>query len=77
MSGLYGDAVSDGNIRLRFCVIVFLAVMGFALALEWRSNILVASEYQDIPTSHERVKVKNQNLKFQKKIQEKLINSDE
>jgi len=54
-----------------------MGVVSMASVLFWRSQLLFASEYQEIPTSHQQVKIKNSNLLKQKQLQEKLIQTEE
>ncbi len=71
--GLYGSDVKDPNFVLRFSVIVFMSIMAFGSVLFWRSTLLFASEYQDLPVTHEQIRIKNENIKKQKSLQNKLI----
>lgn len=48
-AGLYGWGVKDSNFRLRFFSIVFMGLMAFGAVLYWRSQLLLSSEYVDVP----------------------------
>lgn len=76
---LIGSQVSDPNYILRFSVIMVLGMVAFASLLGWRSALFMASEYQEMPITHEQMKIKKENTQrqtkmqtdFQKKIQQK------
>ena len=63
-----GSGVKDPNFVLRFSSIVFFGVLAFGAVLFWRSSLIFASEYQDVPVSHEQVALKNRNEQKQKRI---------
>jgi hypothetical protein len=77
MSDLYGSDVRDPNFLLRFSIIVFMGIMAFGSVLFWRSSLLFATEYQELPVTHEQIKIKKENQKKQKTLQSKLINLEE
>ena len=49
--GITGSAVYDGNFRLRFCIIMIMGIMAFGSVMYWRSQLLLSSEYVDIPVA--------------------------
>jgi len=73
MAGFYGSQVKDPNYRLRFFLIVFTGIISFGIILSWRSQLLIATEYQEMPTTHLQIEKKQQNLKIQQKLQNKLL----
>jgi hypothetical protein len=62
MSYLTGSQVSDPNFLLRFALIIFSGTIAFGAVLFWKSQLLLAAEYQEMPTTHKQVKVKKQNI---------------
>lgn len=71
MEGLIGSGVKDPNFILRLSFLVFAGIIAFGSILFWRTQLLFASEYQEMPTTHEQLKIKKQNLKKQGKITER------
>lgn len=47
-----GNKVKDPNVRLRLLLFFFIGVIAFGSVLYWRSQALVAAEYQDIAAPH-------------------------
>ena len=70
-----GYRVRDPNYILRFCFMAFVGIIAFGSVMSWRSSLLFASEYQDMPVTHEQLKIKNQNLAKQK-IMKNLLNNE-
>ena len=70
---ILGSGVVDTNFRLRFCLIVFCGIIGFGVTMAWRAEVLLAADYQEMPTTHEQLKIKKQNEQKRKSLQEKLI----
>lgn len=68
MSGLTGGGVKEPNIILRFFMIIFLGLLGFGVALSWKSSYILASEYQDMPISKKQLEIKKKNLAKQQEI---------
>ncbi len=64
MSGLTGGGVNSQNPILNLCLIVFLGLVGFGLALSWKATHLLASEYQEFPESQKMQKIKNNNMRI-------------
>lgn len=58
---LLGSAVSDPNFKLRFCVIAFTGILGFGFALVWKSSLIMAAEYQEMPVTQQTLKIKKEN----------------
>ncbi len=73
--GIVGYGVKDPNYLLRFSIIVFCGIIGFGVALSWRASLLVAADYQDIPVSHEQLKVKKENNLKKQSLQKKIISN--
>lgn len=67
---IVGDGVRDPNFRLRFFAIIFIGLIGFGIAMSWRSQILFAAEYQDMPVTHQQIKIRKQNI-IKKTLMEK------
>ncbi len=61
MSGLIGSQVRDPNYRLRFFIIMTAGAVAFGAVLSWKSSILFASEYQDMPVTSQQLKIKKEN----------------
>ena len=72
---LLGSGVSNPNYVLRFCGIVFIGIIGLGVALSWRESLLLASEYQDLPVTHQEIRIKKANKKLQ--LKNKLIQSED
>jgi hypothetical protein len=73
MSGLVGKGVSEPNIFLRFFAIIFIGTLGMGIVLSWRSSILLASDYQEIPISRQTLELREKNqTKQQKALQREL-----
>ncbi|MBI5530096.1 MAG: hypothetical protein HY918_01175 [Candidatus Doudnabacteria bacterium] len=70
-----GYGVKDPNYILRFSVIVFMGVAAMGSVLAWRSSLLFASEYQEMPITHEQIKIKKENEKKQQSLQKKILNN--
>jgi len=68
MAGLTGSRVGEPNIILRFCLIIFFGVLGLGIALSWRTSVLVASEYQEMPTTKQSLDLKKKNQIKQNKL---------
>ncbi len=71
---LIGSSVRDPNYILRFSVIVFMGVIAVGSVLMWRSALLFASEYQEMPMTHEQIRIKKENEKKQQSLQKKILN---
>lgn len=69
MTGLTGNRIKEPNFVLRFCVIIFLGGLGFAIALSWRASLLMAVEYQELPISKKMWEIKKKNELKQLQIQ--------
>lgn len=76
MNHLYGYQVRDPNFRLRFLVIGFMGVLAFGSVMFWKGELLFASEYQDLPVTHQQIKIKNSNLLKQSKMAKKLLKTE-
>lgn len=78
---LIGSSVNNPNYLLRFCLLVFVGIISVSVVLSWRSQLLFAAEYQDLPVTHQQIKIKNENqkeqLKMMKSLKSKLINEEE
>lgn len=46
---LTGSAVKDTNWRMRLLVLVFFGIAASGGVLYWRSQLLLASDYQEMP----------------------------
>ena len=71
---LIGSSVRDPNYILRFSVIVFMGIIAVGSVLMWRSALLFASEYQEMPVTHEQIRIKKENEKKQQSLQKKILN---
>lgn len=58
MSYLAGSAVSDINVRFRLYSFVFIGLIAFGSILYWRANLLLSSEYVELPDHNKFVKSK-------------------
>ena len=65
---LIGSSVRDPNYILRFSVIVFMGIIAVGSVLMWRSSLLFASEYQEMPVTHEQIRIKKENEKKEKNL---------
>ena len=70
---LIGSSVNDPNYVLRFSVIVFMGIMAFGSVLFWRSQLLFTADYQEMPLTHEQIRIKKENTQKQQSIQNKLL----
>jgi hypothetical protein len=81
MSNLTGYSVKDPNYVLRLVCIVFMGVLAIGSVMFWRSQLLFASEYQEMPVTHQELKVKKENGVKQQKmlagLQKKLMQDQE
>ena len=74
MSGMVGSGVKEPNFVLRFFAIIFLGTLGLGITLSWRASILMAAEYQEIPTSRKMLELKKKNqIKQQKALARQRI----
>ena len=71
MDGLIGSGVNDPNFLLRFSFLIFAGVIAFGSILFWRSQVLFAAEYQEMPVTRAQLEVKKSNLKIQSKLAER------
>ncbi len=71
MEGLIGSGVKDANFLLRLSFLVFAGIIAFGSVLFWRTELLFASEYQEMPTTQAQLSVKKENLKKQTKMAER------
>ena len=69
---ILGSGISDTNVKLRFCLIVFGGIICFGAVMVWRSETLLAAAYQEMPITHEQIKIKNEN-NLKKSLQQKLM----
>ncbi len=74
--GLLGSEVKNANVKLRFCVIVFMGVLAFGSVLFWKAQLMMSTEYEGMPVTHEQVKLKKSNLLKQREMQRKLIETE-
>ncbi|MEK7161972.1 MAG: hypothetical protein AAB729_04780 [Patescibacteria group bacterium] len=72
---LIGSNVNDPNYVLRFSVIVFMGIMAFGSVLSWRSQLLFAADYQEMPVTHEQLRVKKENNLKKQSLQKKILNN--
>ena len=72
MSDLSGYRVREPNYVLRFAVLIFAGVGALGAILSWRSQILFASEYQELPITQEQLKIRKENQKKKMTLQEKI-----
>ena len=72
MSGLYGSDINNPNFVLRFAIISFMGIAAFASVMFWKSQLLFAAEYQEMPVTQAQLKVKKQNDTIRKKLAGKL-----
>lgn len=81
MDNLSGYAVKNPNYILRFAIIVFMGVIATGSVLFWRSQLFLASDYQEFPVTHEQRAVKKENektqLKMMRGLQNKFISNQE
>ena len=63
-----GSGVGDPNFVLRFSIIVFIGIILFSSVLFWKSQLLFVAEYQDLPVTHEQIRIKKENKLKQQKI---------
>ncbi|MEK7618048.1 MAG: hypothetical protein AAB410_02785 [Patescibacteria group bacterium] len=73
MSGLIGEGVREPNIVLRFCIIIFLGVLGTGIVLSWKASVLMAAEYQEMPKTRKNLEIKKSNQKKQREILHKQL----
>ncbi len=48
-TNMAGKSVKDKNVLLRMFLVVFAGIMAFAVLISWRSQLISASEYVEIP----------------------------
>ncbi len=76
MSNFYGNQVKDANYVLRFALIAFMGIIATGSVLFWRSQLFLASEYQEMPLTAAQVKIKKENQARAKILDKKLIVKD-
>ena len=69
MSGLTGYGVRDTNFTFRFFLIVFCGIIAFGAVLTWRTQLLLASDYQGDPITKKSLELERQNIKIRKQIE--------
>ena len=72
---LIGSDVHDANMQLRLCLIVFCGIIAFGSIVFWKTSLLANAEYQEMPTTHEQLKIKKHNL--QEQLMQKQINQED
>lgn len=68
-----GTRVSSPNYILRFSVLVFSGIISVSCVLFWKSQLLFAAEYQELPVTHEQIKLKKENKLKQQKMAKGLL----
>lgn len=68
---LLGSDVQDPNFTLRFCLITFIGVIGFGFTIIWKSTLIVAAEYQDMPVTQQDIRIKKENAEIKKELSQK------
>lgn len=72
MGDLAGYRVRDPNYIFRFAFIIFAGVAALGAVLSWRSQILFASEYQEMPTTQAQLRLRKDNQQKRMSLQEKI-----
>ncbi len=70
---LIGSSVKDPNYILRFSVIVFMGIIAFGSVLALRSQLLFAADYQEMPVTHEQLRIKKENNLKKQSLQNKVL----
>lgn len=70
---LIGSSVNDPNYVLRFSVIVFMGIMAFGSVLAWRSQLLFAADYQEMPVTQQLLRIKKENNIKKQSLQNKVL----
>jgi len=52
-----------------------MGIMAFGSVLFWRSQLLFAADYQEMPVTHEQMRIKKENTQKRQSIQNKLLNN--
>ena len=68
-----GSSVNDPNYILRFSVIVFSGIILFGVAISWRASLLMANDYQEMPITHEQLKIRKENEQKRLVLEKKLL----
>lgn len=66
--GILGSQVKEANYILRFSIAAFLIIILFGSILFWKSQLMLAAEYQDMPVTEYQIKIKKENLKKQEQM---------
>ncbi len=72
MSDIVGSGVRDGNTQFRILSISAMGVLAIGAVLYWRSQLMLASDYQGVQVSHEQTKILNQNRARQQALQKSI-----
>ena len=72
MSRLIGGRVREPNFVFRFCAIIFLGVLGMGISFSWKSSMLMAAEYQEIPVSKQMLEIQKENREKQAQVEARV-----
>ncbi len=70
---IIGSSVNDPNYILRFSVIVFMGIIAFGSVLTWRSQLLFAADYQEMPVTQQQLRIKKENNLKKQSLQNKVL----
>lgn len=70
--GLTGSEVNETNFKLRFLVIIVLGILAWGSVMYWKSQELLAAEYQDMPVTKQQLDIKKKNELKKKSLQDRI-----
>lgn len=74
--GLSGSRVKDPNYIFRFCLIVFIGILGLGFVVFYNSQVMLVSEYQEMPVTKFQLEKKKENRKTQAEIANQLLKKE-
>jgi hypothetical protein len=63
--GLLGSGVKNPNYILRFSLFVFMGILAMGAVLYWKSQLLLAADYQEFPKTEYQLRIQKQNRQTQ------------
>ena len=73
---LLGSQVKDPNYIFRFCLIVFIGILGLGFAVVYNSQAVLVSEYQEMPVTRFQLEKKKENRKTQAEMANQLLKKE-
>jgi len=73
---LYGSRVKDPNYIFRFSLVVFISILGLGLVVFYNSQVMLVSEYQEMPVTKFQLEKKKENRKTQLEMANRLLKKE-